>query len=190
MQPPSVNLPKMAAGDVYFGELSLTNHGLIRADDLKQTLPRSDAYFRFEFLSPVPETLGAKERVTLPYRVVALQSLEDASNSSTASGGGCYNYNNSTTVQYGFVCANGDLSSNATSTNWFAYSNSTCPAPTGSTYVPWTPPSCTAWCGNKCCGGGGGGGGGGGAGFLPGGPRCVNIPRNGVEYNPGTCSAP
>lgn len=193
MQPSSVNLPKMAAGDVYFGELSLTNHGLIRADSLKQTLPRSDAFFRFEFLSPVPDSLGAKQRVTLPYRVVALQSLEGAANSSTASGGGCYNYNNNTTVQYGFECANGAESSGATSTNWFAFSNSTCPAPTGTTPpVVWTPPVCTAWCGNKCCGGGGSGGvgGSGGAGFLPGGPRCVAIPRNGVDYNPGTCSAP
>lgn len=193
MQPSSVNLPKMAAGDVYFGELSLTNHGLIRADGLKQTLPRSDAYFRFEFLSPVPSSLGAKERVTLPYRVVALQSLEGAASSPTASGGGCYNYNNSTTVQYGFECANGDESSGATSTNWFAFSNSTCPVPGGSsTPVPWSPPVCTSWCGSKCCGSAGTptGGGGGGASILPGGPRCVNIPRNGVDYNPGTCSAP
>ncbi len=191
MQPSSVNLPAMAAGDVYYGELSLTNHGLIRADGLKQTLPRSDGFFRFEFLSPVPSSLGAKERVTLPYRVVALQSLEDAANSATASGGGCHNYNNSTTVEYEFECANGAETSSATSTNWFSYSNSTCPAPPGSsTPAPWTRPGCLAWCGDKCCAGGGPGGSGGGGGILPGGPRCVNIPRNGVEYNPGTCSAP
>lgn len=194
MQPSSVNLPKMAAGDVYFGELSLTNHGLVRADGLRQTLPRNDPYFRFEFLSPVPESLGAKERITLPYRVVALQSLETAASGANASGGGCYNYNNSTTVEYEFQCANGDVSGSTTSTNWFSFSNSTCSRPPGShTPVPWTPPVCTAWCGDRCCGGGGspgGYGGGGGSGVLPGGPRCVNIPRNGVDFNPGTCSVP
>lgn len=193
MQPSSVNLPKMAAGDIYYGELSLTNHGLVRADNLRQTLPRSDAYFRFEFLNPVPQTLGAKERITLPYRAIALKSLEDATSGSNSSGGGCYNYNNSTTVQYGYKCANGDDSEGNTSTHWFAFSNGTCSAPGTSTpvVIPWTPPSCSAWCGDKCCPGGAPGGhGGGGGGVLPGGPRCVNIPRNGVEYNPGTCPAP
>lgn len=193
LAPSSVNLPKMAAGDVYFGELSLTNHGLVRADKLQQTLPRSDPYFRFEFLTTVPSSLGPKERVTLPYRVIALQSLESASSSATASGGGCHNYNNSTTVESECECANGATSKGATSTNWFAFSNSTCPVPPGSSTPPvvWTPPACTAWCGNKCCAGGGpGGGGGGGGGYLPGGPRCVAIPRNGVEFNPGSCSAP
>ena len=195
MQPASVNLPKMAEGDVYFGELSLTNHGLLRADNLRQTLPRSDPYFRFEFLSPVPSSLGAKERVTLPYRVVALQSLEAAASGGEASGGGCYNYNNSTTVESECECANGALSKGATSTNWFAYSNSTCPAPTGGkpTPIPLIEairPHCSSWCGNSCCASGGNGGGGGVGALLPGGPRCVGIPRNGVEYNPGTCSAP
>jgi large repetitive protein len=184
LQPSSVNLPAMAAGDVYFGELSLTNHGLVRADNLRQTLPRVDPYFRFEFLAPVPESLGAKQRVTLPYRVIALQSLEGSASSANASGGGCYNYNNGTTVESESQCANGDTSKGATSTNFFRFSNSSCPIPSGSSVpVPWTRPSCTAWCGDKCCGGGGPGGygGPGGASLLPGGPRCVNIPRNGVE---------
>lgn len=59
MQPASVNLPKMNPGDVFYGELVLTNHGLIRADNVKQKLPVSDPYFRFEFLVNVPDTLNA-----------------------------------------------------------------------------------------------------------------------------------
>ena len=188
MQPPSVNLPKMVTGDIYFGELSLTNHGLVRADNVKQTLPASDAFYRFEFLSPVPDTLGPKQRVTLPYRVIALTSLEQAAGSGNASGGGCYNYSAYTRVDYGFQCANGDQSSGATSTHWFAYSNSSCPGGGGGGGGGggWTPPGCVAWCGDRCCSGGGGGGGGGST-VLPGGPRCVNIPRN-MSGGPLVCS--
>lgn len=183
MQPSSVNLPAMAAGDVYYGELSLTNHGLVRADNLKQTMPKVDPYFRFEFLAPVPESLGAKQRVTLPYRVIALQSLEGAASNAISSGGGCYNYNNSTTVESESKCANGDVSKDATSTNFFRFSNSSCSSGGGggSAQTPWSPPACTAWCGDKCCGGGGPGGIGSGGSVLPGGPRCVNLHRGGVD---------
>jgi hypothetical protein len=34
---------------VYYGELSLANYGLIRADNVRQKLPQSDAFFRYEF---------------------------------------------------------------------------------------------------------------------------------------------
>ena len=107
MQPTSVNLPKMNAGDVYYGELTLTNHGLIRADKVKQQLPRSDGFFRYEFLVEVPDSLAAKQRVTIPYRVVALQPLDVAATSGTASGGGCYNYSNTYAVTCSYICANG-----------------------------------------------------------------------------------
>src|SRR6218665_956025 len=45
LHPASVNLPRMAAGDVHYGELSLTNHGLVRADNIRARLPQSDAHF-------------------------------------------------------------------------------------------------------------------------------------------------
>ena len=35
IEPSSVSLPAMQAGDVFNGEFTLTNYGLIRADDLK-----------------------------------------------------------------------------------------------------------------------------------------------------------
>ncbi len=38
-EPLSVTLPDMEKGDVYLGEFTLTNHGLIRADDLDIPLP-------------------------------------------------------------------------------------------------------------------------------------------------------
>ncbi|MBB2758147.1 UNVERIFIED_ORG: fibronectin type 3 domain-containing protein [Xanthomonas campestris] len=75
MQPTSINLPKMTAGEVFQGELILTNYGLVRADDVTASLPSEDAYFKYEFLAQPPTTLEAKQRVRLPYRVIALQDF-------------------------------------------------------------------------------------------------------------------
>lgn len=73
LQPTSINLPKMAPGEVFQGELILTNYGLVRADNLNTQLPSSDEYFKFEFLTQPPTSLEAKQRVRLPYRVIALR---------------------------------------------------------------------------------------------------------------------
>ncbi len=124
MQPASTNLPKMNPGDVFFGELVITNFGLVRADGLTQQLPQPDPFFRFEFLSEIPRTLDAKQRVTIPYRVVALQPLEPVAGA--ASGGGCYNYSNTSSVKGTSTCANGFISQCGGSTSWFSFSNSTC----------------------------------------------------------------
>jgi len=126
LQPTSINLPKMNAGDVYYGELSLQNYGLVRADNVKQTLPKSDAFLRFEFLVDVPSSLEAKQRVTIPYRVIALQSLDATASSGTASGAGCYSYSNFTAFTYNSKCANGQITPGSTSASWFSSSNSTC----------------------------------------------------------------
>lgn len=126
MEPTSINLPKMPVGDVYYGELVLTNYGLIRADNLQQQLPKSDGMFRYEFLAEIPSALEAKQRVTIPYRVIALRSLEDAASGGNASGGGCYSYSARYSISCSYDCANGTRSGCGTSTTWFAASNSSC----------------------------------------------------------------
>jgi hypothetical protein len=94
LQPTSINLPKMAAGEVFQGELILTNYGLIRADNVMAHPPEADGYYKFEFLAQPPTTLEAKQRVRLPYRVIALQSFGGTSGTggtgdgSGGSGGG------------------------------------------------------------------------------------------------------
>ncbi|WP_265303018.1 Ig-like domain-containing protein [Verminephrobacter eiseniae] len=169
LHPASVNLPRMAAGDVHYGELSLTNHGLVRADNIRARLPQSDAHFRFEFLANIPSTLQARQRVTIPYRITALQALgepagqrqsSDAMRAKSArqptpgsnppGDGGCYNYSNTLAITYDYTCANGTQSTCGSATSWFSSSNRTCGAGNG--------------------GGGGTGGGGGSAGISgPGG---------------------
>lgn len=76
VEPTSVNLPKMETGDVYYGEFALTNYGLIRAEELDFILPSDDENFRYELLTGLPDTLEAKERITVPYRVICLKSLD------------------------------------------------------------------------------------------------------------------
>lgn len=76
IQPTSINLPKMAAGEVFQGELVLTNYGLVRADSVHATLPTDDDYFKYEFLATPPASLEAKQRIRLPYRIIALRSLD------------------------------------------------------------------------------------------------------------------
>lgn len=180
-QPASVNLPLMRTGEVYYGEIVVTNYGLIRADNLKQQLPQSDDKFRFEFGVEVPESLGAKQRITIPYRVVALKSLEDQVNTANTSGAGCYSYGNQTSLTCSYTCANGVRTDNCgTQIHFFSYSNSTCPG-TGGISLPWV-------------GGGGGGWGGGTGGFGGGststtvpmkGKKCVFVPRGGGDTTGG-----
>ena len=139
IEPGSVTLPNMAVGEIYYGAIRLTNHGLIRADNLTFNLPGEDAYFRYEFPDGLPTSLQAYESVLVPYRVVAVASLGATG---AASGGGCSpGYNNRADVGYNFTCANGHTSSGSGSHTW------TRPA-TG-------------------CGGGTGGGGGTGNIYIP-----------------------
>lgn len=162
MQPAGINLPKMNSGDVYYGEITLTNFGLVRADNVKQQLPTSDPFFRYEFLAEVPTTLAPKQHVTIPFRVVALSSL-DGAGSGAASGAGCYNYSNVTSVTCDFKCANGATTTCSARTPFFAVSSSTC---TG---------------GGIGGGGGGGGWGGWGGGGGGGAARPQTIPKKGKK---------
>ncbi len=161
-QPASVNLPLMRTGEVYYGEIILTNYGLVRADNLKQQLPKSDDNFRFEFGVEVPNSLGAKQRITIPYRVIALKSLEDKVNDANTSGAGCYNYGNKVVYTCSYECANGVRTDKCGSkTQFFAYSNSTCPGGSGGSSGGW---------------GGGSGGWGGGSGGWGGGSTSTTVP--------------
>lgn len=145
LEPAIVNLPKMNAGEVFYGELSLVNYGLIAAENVVQQLPQADAYFRYEFLADVPSRLEAKQRITLPYRVVALQSLEVAASGGNASGGGCYSHAKAVCYPHDYTCANGHVTHLTVCTTLYSGSNSSCPS-----------------------GGGGGVGGGGGIGGIGG----------------------
>ncbi len=75
IDPPAVNLPQLFAGDVFYGEFVLENHGLIRADNLQFQLPASDAYMQYEILAGLPDHLDAHQKVRIPYRITCLTSF-------------------------------------------------------------------------------------------------------------------
>ncbi|HOA61932.1 MAG: immunoglobulin domain-containing protein [Verrucomicrobia bacterium] len=75
IEPAAVNLPQLFAGDVFYGEYVIENHGLIRADNLQFQLPASDAYLKYEILAAVPDRLEAKQKVRIPYRITCLTSF-------------------------------------------------------------------------------------------------------------------
>ncbi|MFP4446602.1 MAG: NEW3 domain-containing protein, partial [Desulfosudaceae bacterium] len=62
MEPASVSLPEMSSGDVFQGEFTITNQGLVRADDVSLSMPADDRYFQYEFLTDLPESLQAGQR--------------------------------------------------------------------------------------------------------------------------------
>ncbi|MFZ0725147.1 MAG: fibronectin type III domain-containing protein, partial [Desulfobacterales bacterium] len=128
VEPTSIVLPKMRAGDVYNGEIILTNYGLIRAEALTFALPGSDQNFKFEFLSgSLPDTLAAKESIVIPYRVTCLQSLDREEG---GTGGGCNRYVRCMNVDYGFRCANGNWTNSSVRHCW-TYSYGECAHSTG-----------------------------------------------------------
>jgi hypothetical protein len=106
LEPLQVNLPVMEQGDVFFGELQLTNYGLIRAYDVSPTLPEDTALSKFELLSNIPDTLEAGESLTLAYRVIALTDF-DPGQDGDATGGGCVNSDQRILLNNSSQCTNG-----------------------------------------------------------------------------------
>lgn len=76
-EPSRVEIPLMKKGEVFTEELTMTNHGLLKAYGLKPNLPESTEYTRFEFLGEFPSTLDPGESVSIPYKVVALKDFDD-----------------------------------------------------------------------------------------------------------------
>jgi len=128
VEPTSITLPPMLPGDVFLGELKLTNYGLVRADHLAFTPPPSDAFFRYEFLATTPTSLEAKQSVTIPYRVVSLTSLSQPA--ATATGGGCYSYQAFFSWIFDALCAAGHVSSGSTG-GMFSSTGGSCSSGTG-----------------------------------------------------------
>ena len=129
IEPKSVTLPDMKAGGVFYGEFTVTNYGLIRADNVTLNLPPNDQYFKYEILKGVPESINAKERITVPYRVTALKSISQ-SEEGGGSGGGCSSYSACLTLGYSYKCANGVWSQSA-DYSCFTYVIGSCGGPGG-----------------------------------------------------------
>lgn len=105
LNPMAVNLPVMKKGDVFQGEFTLTNHGLIRAYNLKEGLPATNDLVRVEFLKETPKALEPGQVFILPYRVYALRDFNPVTEAA-ATGGGCGTYVGNYSVTYQGRCIN------------------------------------------------------------------------------------
>ncbi|MDY0091212.1 MAG: hypothetical protein RBT80_00760 [Candidatus Vecturithrix sp.] len=157
VSPLSVTLPEMNAGDVFHGEFTLTNQGLIRADHLAFHLPASDEYFRYELLTTAPERLAAKEQITLPYRVTCVQSLTAQGESDDGGGGNECLYLACGWTTYEYICAH-DIPGASTQSGPCFLRNRCGAGATGMTFA--SPPALDGGDHNINLGGGSGGSGG------------------------------
>ena len=167
MEPQAIQIPDMRKGDVEYGEITVTNYGLIRAEDIELNVPQDNDY-RVEFLDGIPDTLEAKQRVTLAYKITALTDTEGADGDD--SGGGCYTKTIPITIGYTYHCVNGEWRKSAI-TSYMTKVYGSCPGG----------PSFSGFSGGFSGGFGGGYGGGFGGGFGGG---------DGFGTSPGGAGAP
>jgi len=141
IEPLAINLPLMQVGEVITGEVTVTNYGLVRADNVVFTPPIMDPYYRIEFLGTLPNELAARQRVSLPYRITKLpgslvaaagdkagllhrvyDSLVGAQKTTAT----CSVYNNAAQVEYDYACASGDRRGGAASCAFNQAQGSSC----------------------------------------------------------------
>ncbi|NYZ66260.1 fibronectin type III domain-containing protein, partial [Endozoicomonas sp. SM1973] len=105
-EPMSINLPTMEKGDIYQGEITLTNYGLIKAESMKANLPAGDNFAQIEYLTEIPEELEPGQVVVIPFKVRALKDFVPKGDGE-ATGAGCINHRYEISVSYKGQCANG-----------------------------------------------------------------------------------
>ncbi|WP_275427132.1 Ig-like domain-containing protein [Saezia sanguinis] len=200
LEPLSINIAGMQAGEVRTGELTLTNYGLIEAQEVNFQPAQSDAQFRYEFFADIPDTLPPKTRIVIPYRVTALggsvqgrsaavqtqgttalglQNFVAASTAEAASAADCTSYTYPFYVDYQYECINGQWVKSGNG-GYFIYLQGQSCKPTS---VNWS---------TSGSGGGGGGwinGGWSGATATPMAPACTPNAQQGV-CTPGGGSLP
>jgi large repetitive protein len=72
IEPSAINVPPMQVGEQISGEITITNYGLIRAENVVFTPPQSNEYWNIEIGGTVPPSLDAKQRIVLPYKLTLI----------------------------------------------------------------------------------------------------------------------
>src|SRR5690606_25772881 len=86
-EPTMIDVPVLKKGEVFTGELTMVNHGLLKAYGLRPELPKTNEYARYEFMGEFPSTLDAGASYTIAYKITALSDF-DAYSSGSATGAG------------------------------------------------------------------------------------------------------
>lgn len=130
LEPLSINVGGMQAGEERTGQLTLSNYGLIEAQTVKFTPPKTDSEFKYEFFGDIPDTLPPKTRIVIPYRVTALSNKQGRSEAGGDEAGSknespiktlmapstraaqCTSYTSRYWVDYEYECINGERRKN------------------------------------------------------------------------------
>lgn len=141
LEPLSINLGAMQIGEEKTGEITVSNYGLVQAENVVLNLPKTDSRFKYEFFGEVPSVLKPKEKVVISYKVTALDpkqpallrsrsaTLPDLLRSAPANNeGDCTSYEVSYTEIHQSECANGDISKGMSTGRFYQYTGKTCSA--------------------------------------------------------------
>ncbi len=148
LDPIGIQLPTMTAGQVFLGELTLTNYGLIQADNVTQVLPQSDDFVQYEFFGSIPDVVLPSQQITISYRATALQDFDPGSGE--GSGGSSCSYQNNYCFTYESECVNGTIVPASICSYWFWTKNCSVSGGDGGSVItggggggpggpPWTP---------------------------------------------------
>lgn len=128
IEPSSINLPDMQEGEELAGEITITNRGLVRADNVTWHPSVSDAFYQIEYLGEPPTSFEAHQSMRLPYRVtrtgVPLPGAATSNTSQNApskvsplflgvksgastTAGTCHAYSNPMRIEFSYECAAG-----------------------------------------------------------------------------------
>jgi RHS repeat-associated protein len=112
VEPASIAIPAMCAGQVATGQMKLTNYGLIAAQQVTLTPPTDDANFSYAFSSNFGDTIPAGQSVTVTYTITCLQPLPGQCPAVSGGGGGggsspCGPYASGGFLGYIYVCIAG-----------------------------------------------------------------------------------
>ncbi|MCO6514823.1 MAG: carboxypeptidase regulatory-like domain-containing protein, partial [Snodgrassella sp.] len=167
LEPLSINLGGMQVGEEKTGQITVSNYGLVQADNVSLNLPKTDSRFKYEFFSEVPSVLKPKEKVVISYKVTALDPKQKASAQTGTNTFAsllraapaddeedCTSYEASYQESHQSECPSGDISKGSSSGRFYQYSGKKCSTKSTS----W------GWAGGGSLGGGGGSFGSSGAG--------------------------
>ena len=87
IEPSTITLPAMCAGQVYNGQMSVTNYGLIDAQNAQLVPPANDANYTYSFSSNFGTKIPAGKTVTIAYQITCVQSFAGDCPSSVAMSG-------------------------------------------------------------------------------------------------------
>lgn len=143
MQPLAINLAGMLPGEEKTGEITITNYGLVQADNLIFNKPTTDSRFKYEFFGDVPSVLPAKSSVVILYKVTALET-NYAKKSKTslvsmlkttpfAAEEECSSYSVGYSETHQSECANGDTSKGGSNGQFYSLTGKNCGSSGGGT---------------------------------------------------------